>query len=111
MLQKQFLLCTRSSAFSKYYKQLQGKQTYHSLHLWRWSAYNVGVVIEHCVLNHGSKDEQETDGHKQIHGRYVGDSGQGVPGHCAQGGHCQHCGDTCKGNRKNTAVKKKNSTF
>ena len=54
----------------------------------------MGVVVEHGILDHGSKDKQEANGDEQVHGRHIGHSGQRVPGHCAQGGHGQHCGDT-----------------
>lgn len=69
------------------------QHTYHSLRLGRRSAHAVGVVVEHSVLNHGGEDEQEADCDKKVHGRHVGHSGQGVPGHRAQGGHGQHRGD------------------
>lgn len=49
-------------------------QTYHSLCPRRRSAYTVGIVVEHGVLDHGGKDEQEADGDKQVHGGHVGHS-------------------------------------
>lgn len=73
---------------------MHSPQAYHSLRLGRRSAYTVGVVVEHCVLDHGSEDEQEADSDEQVHGCHVGHSGQRVSGHCAQGCHGQHCGDT-----------------
>lgn len=78
---------------------IHSPQAYHSLLRGR-SAYTVGVVVEHGVLNHGSEDEHEADGDKQVHGGYVGHSGNGVSGHCAQGGHGQHCGDSCEKEEK-----------
>lgn len=74
-------------------------QAYHSLHPGRGSAYNVGIVVEHGVLDHGGKDEQEADSDEQVHGGHVGHPGEGVSGHGTQGGHGQHCGDTWKGRR------------
>lgn len=75
-------------------------QSYHPLRLGRRSAYTVGVVVEHGVLDHGGEDKQEADGDKQIHGCDVGNSGQRITGYGAQCGHGQNCGDSCGDRRK-----------
>lgn len=56
-----------------------------------------GVVVQHGVLHQRSKDKEEADGHKQVHGGDVGDAGQRGPGHAAQRRHGQHGGDTWRG--------------
>lgn len=53
----------------------------------------VGIVVQHGVLDHGSKHKQEADGDKQVHRCHVGNAGERVPGHCAQRGHGQDSGD------------------
>ena len=63
-------------------------------------AYDVGVVVERGVLDHGGKHEQEADCDKQVHGGDVGDAGERGPGHRAQRGHGQHAGDTWGTRRK-----------
>ena len=67
-------------------------------------AYDVGVVVERGVLDHGGKHEQEADGDKQVHGGDVGDAGERRPGHRAQRSHGQHAGDTWGTRRRSTAA-------
>lgn len=55
------------------------------------------VVVQHGVLHQRGKDEQEADGHKQIHGGDVGDARQRGSGHATKCRHGQHGGDTCQG--------------
>lgn len=89
----------RQSSYSTCLVTKHSPQAYHSLRLGRRSAHDVGVVVEHGVLYHGGEDEQEANCDKQVHGRHVGHSRERVPGHCAQGGHGQHGGDTCMGEK------------
>lgn len=67
--------------------------SYHSPGFRRRSSYAVGIVVQHGVLDHGSKHKQEADGDKQIQRRHVGHTREWVPRHRAQRGHGQHSGD------------------
>lgn len=58
------------------------------------SSSAVWVVIQCGVLHQSSKDKEEADGHKQVHGSDIRHSGEWRPGHTTEGGHSEHCGYT-----------------
>lgn len=58
-----------------------------------------GIVVEGSILHQCGEDKQEAHGHKEVHGGHVGHAWQGLPGDGAQGGHGQHRGDACTGDR------------
>lgn len=55
-----------------------------------------GEVVQSAILHQGGEGEDEADRDEQVHGRDVGDLGEGLPGDGAQGGHGEHRGDAWK---------------
>lgn len=51
-------------------------------------------VVQRAVLYESGEDEDEADGHKQIHGGHIGNFRKGFPGNGTQRGHSEHSGDT-----------------
>lgn len=49
-------------------------------------------VVQRAVLYQCGEDEDEADGHKQVHGGHIGNFGEGFPGDSTQRGHGQHSG-------------------
>lgn len=50
-------------------------------------------VVQCAVLYKCGEDEDEADGHKQVHGGHIGNFWKGFPGNSTQRGHGQHSGD------------------
>lgn len=54
-----------------------------------------GEVVDGRKLDEGGEDEGEADGDEPVHGRRVGDFGEGVSGADAECCHGEDGGDTC----------------
>lgn len=50
-------------------------------------------VVQRTVLYKRGEDEDEADGHEQVHGGHVGNLGQGFPGDGTERSHGEHSGD------------------
>lgn len=60
--------------------------------------------MQSAVLYKCSENEDEADGDEQVHGGYVGNFREGLPGDGAQRGHGEHGGDAWSIQWKDTNI-------